>query len=39
MSTWRRKALESMPEIRDRIESARSPMALWIEILFRSSRR
>ncbi len=31
MSTWRRKALEALPEERQLIESAENPMALWIE--------
>ena len=32
MSTWRREAIESLPEFRCLIESAASPMALWIEL-------
>ncbi len=31
MSTWRRKALETLPEERVLIESADNPTALWIE--------
>ncbi|OZI38045.1 hypothetical protein CAL29_06750 [Bordetella genomosp. 10] len=32
MSTWRRKAIEAVPELRDRIEQSWSPMAAWIEL-------
>jgi hypothetical protein len=32
LSTWRRKAIEAIPEMRDEIEQAWSPMALWIDI-------
>ena len=32
MSTWRRKALEALPEERKLIESSDNPMALWIEL-------
>ena len=32
MATWRRKALEFLPELRSTIASAESPMALWIEL-------
>lgn len=32
MSTWRRQAIEGLPEFRPLIESAASPMALWIEL-------
>ncbi|NTF06363.1 hypothetical protein G6L37_09325 [Agrobacterium rubi] len=32
MSTWRRKAIEAAPDIRDKIEQAWSPMAAWIEL-------
>ena len=34
MSTWRRQALEQLPECRRIIESADNPMALWIELGF-----
>ena len=34
MSTWRRKALEFLPEMRLEIESSNSPAGLWIEITF-----
>jgi len=30
MSTWRRKALEALPEQRCLIETSENPMALWI---------
>lgn len=32
MSTWRREALEALPELRFRIEASPSPMSLWIEL-------
>lgn len=32
MSTWRRKAIEAAPVLRDRIEKSWSPMAAWIEL-------
>lgn len=32
MSTWRRIALETLPELRQTIERADSPMVLWIEL-------
>ena len=32
MSTWRRKAIEAVPELRDLTEQAGSPMAVWIEL-------
>lgn len=32
MSTWRRKAIEAAPELRDHIERSWSPMAAWIEL-------
>jgi hypothetical protein len=35
MSTWRRKAIELLPEYRQAIESCATPMALWIELLLR----
>ena len=34
MSTWRRKALELLPEIRIEIESSKSPSILWCEIFY-----
>src|SRR5450432_2532775 len=33
MSTWRRTALEALPDFRVLIERASSPMALWIDLL------
>jgi len=33
MSAWRREALRRLPECRQVIESAETPMALWIELL------
>ena len=32
MSAWRREAIALLPEFRSKIASARSPMALWIEL-------
>lgn len=32
MSAWRRQALEVLPELRSCIDSAPSPMSLWIEL-------
>lgn len=32
MSTWRRKAMEAAPDIRDRLDAAWSPMSAWIEL-------
>ncbi len=32
MSTWRRRAIEILPELRPVIEGAESPTALWIEL-------
>ncbi len=32
MSSWRRIALEKLPEYRDLIEHADNPMALWIDL-------
>jgi hypothetical protein len=32
MSTWRKKALESLPELRAIVQTSNSPMALWIEL-------
>ena len=39
MSTWRRKALEFLPEFRQEIESSNSASELWVEIsyVFRSA--
>lgn len=33
MSAWRREALQHLPECRPVIESAKTPMTLWIELL------
>jgi hypothetical protein len=35
MSAWRRKALELLPQHRTLVESAESPMSLWIELRYR----
>jgi hypothetical protein len=35
MSTWRRKAIEYLPEHRETINRARTPMAMWIELHLR----
>lgn len=35
MSTWRRKAIELLPEHRKIIDCARRPMAMWIELHLR----
>jgi hypothetical protein len=35
MTAWRRVALDFLPELRDRIEHADSPMRLWGDILLR----
>ena len=35
MSAWRRVALETLPEFRDAIEQAESPMNLWCELFLR----
>lgn len=32
MSTWRRKAVEILPELRKKIEFAENPISLWIEL-------
>lgn len=32
MSAWRRKAIEELPELSELIETAGSPMALWIDL-------
>jgi hypothetical protein len=34
MSAWRRQALDLLPEHREVVEAAESPMALWIELHF-----
>lgn len=34
MSTWRRKAIEAVPALRDELEVAWSPMSAWIELRF-----
>ena len=34
MSAWRRKALDLLPEHRELVETAESPMSLWIELRF-----
>lgn len=35
MSTWRRKAIEHLPEYRKIIDCAQTPMAMWIELHLR----
>jgi len=35
MSTWRREAIEALPELRPLAEAASSPMELWIELYLR----
>jgi hypothetical protein len=35
MSAWRRQAVERLPEFRAVIESAATPMALWVELVLR----
>ncbi|MDR3447959.1 hypothetical protein [Dyella sp.] len=35
MSTWRRKAIEYLPEHREIVDRARTPMAMWIELHLR----
>lgn len=32
MSTWKRKAIEATPQIRQKLENAPSPMLAWIEL-------
>jgi hypothetical protein len=34
MSQWRRKAIEIVPPLKQEIEEANSPMALWIDLNF-----
>jgi hypothetical protein len=34
MSAWKRVAIGKLPEYRDIIQSAESPMSLWIELMY-----
>ncbi|WP_266156916.1 hypothetical protein [Dyella silvatica] len=35
MSTWRRRAIQFLPEYRQAIEGSDTPMVLWIELVLR----